>query len=85
MTPNERFRRFKDRTGLGFLELADMFGVNISSVSGWYHNKNGMAVEFQRTLLRFEAENIDKLTKVRPRTISAFQAGRERAKVEMVR
>jgi hypothetical protein len=78
-TVNERFRRFKDKTGLSFVALADMFGVDSSTTADWYTRRTHIPIDCQRTLFRFEAENIDSLAKLNPETVKAFHAGRKRA------
>lgn len=82
MSPTERFKRFKDRTGMTFSQLADIFGVGMSCVQQWYGDRNGMSVDCHRTLLRLERDNLAKLSpKLSRETVAAFNAGRERAGV----
>jgi hypothetical protein len=70
MTPNERFRAFKQRTGLTVLQLSRMFGVSEMACAGWLYNKNGMSRDCQMTLERFERDGIDCLEKVRPQRMA---------------
>lgn len=79
MSPEQRFKRLKDKTGLNFTRLAEIFGVDLRTVQSWYRNTGKMQFEFQQTLLRLEAENLPALSpQLRPETVAAFYAGRRR-------
>lgn len=82
MTSNERFVRFKDRTGMTFEQLSELFGVYLSTVEKWYYGENGMAPDCHRTLMRLECENIAKLSPLLSvETVRAFNEGRKRAQL----
>lgn len=81
MNTNERFRRFKDSTGMTFNQLSDLFGVHESVVQKWYYGVNGMASDCHRTLMRLECENLAALSpRLSKETVDAFNAGRKRAR-----
>jgi len=69
---NERLRQFKERTGLSFAKLGFMFGVQPEEVTAWHRNACHMPEDCQRTLARFESENIDRLEKAHPKAALLF-------------
>ncbi len=80
---SERFKRLKDATGLSLVQMAEIFGVeDIQTVRAWYIGKAEMQKEFQATLLRLESDALPALSpQLRPETVRAFYAGRNRARV----
>lgn len=71
----KRFRRFKNRTGLTYHQLAEIFGVEYETVSGWYNGQNGMQADCEATLVRLEGPSPQLSPRIRPETAKAFQMG----------
>jgi transcriptional regulator with XRE-family HTH domain len=71
----KRFRRFKNRTGLTYHQLAEIFGVEYETVSAWLNGHGGMQADCEATLTRLEGPNPQISPRVRPETAQAFQMG----------
>ena len=71
----KRFRRFKDRTGLTYHQLAEIFGVEYETVSGWYNGQGGMQADCEATLSRLEGPSPQLSPRIRAETVKAFHAG----------
>jgi transcriptional regulator with XRE-family HTH domain len=84
MNTADRLRRLMDALGMNSTQMAEVFGVGVSTFSTWYRGEKEMRPEFRATLLRLEGDNLPALSpKLRPETIEAFYAGRRRAQQEV--
>jgi hypothetical protein len=81
MTFAWRIVRLQSRLQLTRTQIAEIFGVDYHTVSGWIEGRREPALDLQQTLLRLESDNLAAISpNLRPETIKAFNEGRERAR-----